>query len=170
MDEKDIQNALNNYRPLPGRGNIIAGRKKSIIINETYNANPLSTRMALEVLAIMKGRPKIAILGDMLELGAESEKEHQAVLSYAYQVADEVITVGPRMKIANNKGNAFTDLEKAKEYVVHNLKESAIILVKGSQGVRMEKIVEAIMLDSSNKEKLLPRQNKRWQKIPIKPI
>jgi UDP-N-acetylmuramoyl-tripeptide--D-alanyl-D-alanine ligase len=171
MGASEIQRILSDYTPLPGRGNIVAGRKNTTIINETYNANPLSMEMALKVLAIMKGKPKIAILGDMLELGAESEKEHKAVLDYAHKVADEIVTVGPRMKVVYNNGEcAFTDVEGAKNYVAHNLKEGAVILVKGSQGTRMEKIVEAIMLNPSSKEKLLPRQSKRWRSIPIKPL
>lgn len=172
-----IKTALLKYIPLPGRGNIIAGKKDSVIINESYNANPLSTQKALEVLGKMKGSTKVAVLGDMLELGSQSKNEHERIMRLAKRYADKVIAVGPRMSQAGNARPPARQADKefdspleAAEYLEQNLEPKSIILVKGSQGARTEKIIEKIMAHPDLREKLLPRQNRTWRNTPVKPF
>jgi len=170
LGEEQIRAALLSYKPMPGRGNIIKGKNSSIIINETYNANPLSVEKALDVLGKMKGSPKIAVLGDMLELGSESHSEHQRILELAKEQADLVFTVGPRMKEAGGGEKSFEDPNSAAQYLYDRVERDSVMLVKGSQGMRMEFIVKKLMQDPSLAEKELPRQGRQWLKTPFKPI
>lgn len=168
--DDQIKSAILQYRPLAGRGNVVAGKKSSIIINETYNANPLSMKMALEVLGTMKLSPKIAVLGDMLELGDKSHQEHEVILQLAKEKADLVITVGPRMKEVGLADKAFESPVDAAEYLDSRLERDSVILVKGSQGMRTEMIVEKIMRNPEEADKLLPRKSAGWLKTPFKPV
>lgn len=170
MSSQQLASVLLRYEPLPGRGNIIRGKLGTTIINETYNANPLSTRMALEVIGKMKLSPKIAVLGDMLELGERSHIEHEEILKLAREKVDIVISVGPRMKAAHLADKSFNDPIAAAQYLGDHLERDAVILVKGSQGMRMEKVVEEIMQDKSQAINLLPRQSAGWLKTPFRAV
>lgn len=170
FSEEQICAALLSYKPMAGRGNIIKGKNSSTIINETYNANPLSVEMALDVLGKMKESPKIAVLGDMLELGNESHSEHQRILELAKEQADLVFTVGPRMKEAGGGEKSFEDPNSTAQYLADRVERDAVMLVKGSQGMRMEFIVKKLMQDPSLAEKELPRQGRQWLKTPFKSI
>ena len=120
----------------------------------------------------LSGR-KIAILGDMLELGKYTVQAHQEAGNFAGTFADFLVTVGARAKfMAEAAGNQMakenilsfdTSLEAASK-VEELIKERDLVLVKGSQGMRMEKIVEEIMAEPEKKRELLVRQSKRWLK------
>lgn len=170
MSSQQLASTLLHYNPLPGRGNIVRGKQGTTIINETYNANPLSTKLALEVIGKMKESPKIAVLGDMLELGERSHIEHEEILKLAREKADIVISVGPRMKTAHLADKSFNDPMTAAQYLADHLERNAVILVKGSQGMRMEMIVEKIMQDPAQATNLLPRQSAGWLRTPFRAI
>lgn len=173
MNLIEVSEALGeNYKSPNGRLKILKGIKNSIIIDDTYNAAPSSTQLALETLNLMPGR-RIAVLGDMLELGKYTIEAHEEIGNAAGKMADILITVGARGKFiayaAENqmpKENIFSfvtsDLAKAK--VQDIMKEGDVVLVKGSQGIRMEKIVEEIMAEPENKNELLVRQGRKWLK------
>mgnify|MGYP001585628508 FL=1 len=74
------------------------GIKNTFVIDDSYNASPLSVREALEILKSLEAKRKIAVLGDMLELGEFSIEEHQKIGKIAGQVADVLVAVGPRAK------------------------------------------------------------------------
>ena len=168
--ELDIINqGLQNLKLPKGRLNIIEGLNDSTIIDDTYNANPESTKYALEVLMEYKGTRKIAVLGDMLELGKYSVRDHENIGKMIDKSnLDMFVVVGEKaldIKKASVKTKSFW-LETSNEAVsiidIIKLKQGDIILVKGSQGARMERIVKALMKNPEDALNLLVRQDPRW--------
>ncbi|MDO8556911.1 MAG: UDP-N-acetylmuramoyl-tripeptide--D-alanyl-D-alanine ligase [Candidatus Jorgensenbacteria bacterium] len=167
---------LDRYNPLAGRTRIIAGLKQSIIIDDTYNASPLAMREGLETLRATSGKRRIAVLGDMLELGTFTLEAHEEVGRLAAKCADVLITVGLRGKFISEsairagfdkkKVSAFMSVAEAGKFLQTKLAKGDIVLVKGSQGTRMEKIVKEVMMEPEKAEKLLVRQNKIWLAKP----
>lgn len=178
-----ISEAFSQYQPPAGRLKILKGIKDSFIVDDTYNASPASTHLALETLKALPanlpaaGRAgrKIIVLGDMLELGQYSVSAHQEVGNFAGSFANFLITVGPGGKIiADAAGNqmpkerifSFDNSREAGTKVQELIEPGDLVLVKGSQGMRMERIVEEIMADppagGENKKELLVRQSKKW--------
>jgi len=169
----EISDALSYYDGPKGRLKILAGIKNSWIIDDTYNASPASTHLALDTLKSLPAKRKIAVLGDMLELGKYTIQAHQAVGDLAGSFVDLLICVGSKAKfIADSAENQmpkenifiFEESDMAKNKIQELVKEGDLILVKGSQGVRMEKIVEEIMAEPEKKKELLVRQSKKWLK------
>ena len=132
---------------------VIPAENGATILDDAYNASPASTLAALNLMAEMSER-KIAVLGDMLELGAEEQSGHQIVGGRAAQVVDVLIAVGARGKLI---GEAARDTGMVSEQVLfadNNLQAIEIlrkvmragdmVLVKGSRGARMEEIVSAL--------------------------
>ncbi len=164
---------ISSFKTPPGRLSQLKGINNSIIIDDSYNSSPLAQEVAINVLKEMSGRRKIAVLGDMLELGKYTEKEHQNVGLKISQVADKLVIVGQRAKliadgaIDNNFSKKdiiyFNESDEVGDYLVKEIKEGDVVLVKGSQKMRMEKIVEKIMLEKENKGELLCRQSKEWK-------
>ncbi|OGN06385.1 MAG: hypothetical protein A2750_03970 [Candidatus Yanofskybacteria bacterium RIFCSPHIGHO2_01_FULL_45_42] len=174
-----VSEALAQYHGPKGRLKIIPGIKNSVIIDDTYNAAPLSTHIALETLKDI-GNPsrgsgqnrKIAILGDMLELGQYSVQAHQNIGDMAGKIANILVCVGEKAKfIADSAANEmpkeniywFHNSDEAKAKVQELVQEKDVILVKGSQGMRMEKIVEEVMAEPESAGELLVRQSKKWK-------
>jgi len=166
-------NAVSEYKTPPGRLSLIEGINNSIIIDDTYNSSPVAMEAAIGVLEEMKGQRKIAVLGDMLELGKFTEEEHRIVGEKLVGIADILITVGPRAKFiaeeAINKGfqekNIYhfeTSLNTG-EFLIGFIKNGDIILMKASQGIRLERAVIAVMAHPELKLSLLCRQEKEWQ-------
>ncbi|QQG49976.1 MAG: hypothetical protein HZB70_00065 [Candidatus Berkelbacteria bacterium] len=140
IDPKTIGEALlGDWRPA-GRLQHISGRYK--VIDDSYNASPVSMRAALEELSKMP-KPRVAILGSMLELGSQEVKFHEEVGIMAHQLADKVIGVGELAKHYKPDKWYPTSAEAA-DKVVAELPEAASILVKGSHGIRTDHIVEAL--------------------------
>jgi UDP-N-acetylmuramoyl-tripeptide--D-alanyl-D-alanine ligase len=131
---------------------LVAVRTESgaIILDDTYNASPESTLAALNLLEDLEGR-KIAVLGDMLELGQYEEQGHRMVGARAAEVANVLVTVGDRAKIiasaAANSGlstskiKEFDAAEQTFDFLRENLTSQDVVLVKGSRGMQMEIIV-----------------------------
>lgn len=164
-----INQGLQNLKLPKGRLNIVAGINGSILIDDTYNANPESTKYALEVLKDYKGIRKIAILGDMLELGKFSKRDHANTGRLVNKLGiDLLVAVGEKAKeIKNSAGKTKTywfESSNEPEKVVATLepKSGDVILIKGSQGVRMEKITKALMKNPDDAGSLLVRQDARW--------
>jgi len=169
MDFTKIGEALQQYRGPNGRLKILSGIKGSTIIDDTYNASPASTRLALETLRDSPGSRKIAVLGDMLELGKHSIPAHQNIGALTASCADILVAVGSQAKfiaeaskIPQDKIFIFNTADEAKLKVRELIQEGDIILVKGSQGMRMEKIVAEIMAEPQRQKELLVRQSERW--------
>ncbi len=152
-----VVKALGGLRPLEGRLCLRYGRRGVQIIDDTYNAGPRSAAVALRVLQefpVKSGR-RIAVLGDMLELGRVEEKAHREVVRGAVKIADRYLFVGKRMKkgvesagaaksmrsvtLVNNAGDAIEVLKHWR------LGRGDVVLVKGSRGMQMEKVVASLL-------------------------
>jgi len=177
MNLVEIAQALEELKAPTGRMNLVAGMGGSYILDDTYNASPVSAKAALETLAQLQAKRKIAVLGDMLELGKESEAGHLEVLKKALQnEVDLVLLMGDRMKLAMEefakeglptaKIMHFENHQAVISTLQNMLKAGDFVLVKGSQGMRMEKIVAGILAQPKESEKLLCRQAKKWLQIP----
>jgi UDP-N-acetylmuramoyl-tripeptide--D-alanyl-D-alanine ligase len=174
----EISSALENFFPPSGRMNLIPGIKNCLIIDDTYNASPYSTTAALNVLSELKAPRKIAVLGDMLELGADTEKGHREVARKVLEIgADLFFAVGERMEFAIDemrkigypleKTFYFEDPVLAGKKLQQEIRENDLILIKGSQSIRMENAVEEIMAQPLHARELLCRQTKIWRKKPF---
>ncbi len=152
--EKDIITAAietyqNDDDDSYGRMKVIK-HNSSVILNDTYNANPSSMMMSLETLnKINTKTTKVAILGDMFELGREAEQEHNSVLEFASTVANEVLLLGENMHGAFNKLQSknikiFNSHQEIVDYLKSNF-DNAAILVKGSRGMKMENVVSKLI-------------------------
>lgn len=168
--------ALRNWQPPPGRMRIIPGIKGCIIIDDTYNSSPAAAHTALDMLKDIKGyKKKIAILGDMLELGRFSKEAHIEVGKHAAQAAHMLCTVGLRSRAmaeaALDNGLPETNVRqyeqgesaRAGKELESIVDKTALVLIKGSQSMRMEKAVEELMADPARAADLLVRQDADWK-------
>jgi UDP-N-acetylmuramoyl-tripeptide--D-alanyl-D-alanine ligase len=171
----EAAHALKNYDVPPGRMRLLNGINEALIIDDTYNSSPFACEFALKTLGEVKntGR-KIAVLGDMLELGKHTGEAHKNIGKITKENCDILIVVGPRsqsikegaIEAGMNTENIFEFLSsyEAGDFMKTFTQKGDLILVKGSQGMRMERVVSAILLDQKNKEKLLVRQDAEWLK------
>jgi len=176
MNLVEVSDALRDFVPPPGRLRLIKGIKHSYIIDDTYNAAPVAMQKALDTLVSLPGRRKIAVLGDMLEIGKYTETAHRAIGSRIPGVADILITVGVRAKfiaeealavikpMSREKVMSFDDARSAGRALDSILRAGDLVLVKGSQGMRMEFVVEEIMAEPERAGELLVRQEEYWKK------
>lgn len=162
-----------DYQPSPGRMRILPGMRGSIILDDSYNASPTATEEALAVAAnIPRSGKRIAILGDMLELGRFSADEHRRIGALAAHTADVLVTAGVRARgIAEGAREAGMPPESVIECergadaaanAVSLVGEGDVILVKGSQAMRMERVVKALMAEPDKAKELLVRQGPEW--------
>ena len=156
-----------DFKLPPGRMSLIPGIKNSLIIDSSYNASRESMFMALRVLGSYKNRRKIAVLGDMRELGDLAKQEHEAVAEEASKVADVIVTVGPLMKQYLRAKYSFMSSREAGRFINDKLiQEGDVILVKGSQNtIFLEIVVEMLMQHPEQADELLCRRGKYWDKI-----
>ncbi|MEK7109405.1 MAG: Mur ligase family protein, partial [Patescibacteria group bacterium] len=175
--------ALAAYEPPAGRMHLLPGIKDTLIIDDTYNASPAATEAALEALAlagraaldggITLGR-RIAVLGDMLELGRVSVAEHRKLGILCAKTCDLLITVGFRAHdiaqgaldggMADANILQFEDSQAAGTELQNLLKAGDVVLVKGSQSVRTERVVKEVMAEPERANELLVRQDVEWNK------
>jgi UDP-N-acetylmuramoyl-tripeptide--D-alanyl-D-alanine ligase len=165
--------SISKYERPVGRLKLIKGINDSAILDDTYNSSPAALDMAIESVKDIKstGR-KIAVLGDMLELGQYTTEAHYTMGRKIPDLFEILVTVGQRSQgivkgaIASRMGKrkikSFDNSRSAGEYIKGIIEKGDIILVKGSQGMRMERVVEKIMLNPEDKSNLLPRQEKEW--------
>lgn len=167
--------AILNYDVPPGRMRLLSGINDTLIIDDTYNSSPFACESAIKTLKEVKGvNRKVAVLGDMLELGKHTEEAHRRIGEVARENCDVLIVVGPRAQgIKNGALDAgmarenifeFSNSFLAGEFLKDFIKKDDLILIKGSQGVRMERAVEAILKDQNDKKILLVRQDSEWLK------
>ncbi|MFJ6080203.1 UDP-N-acetylmuramoyl-tripeptide--D-alanyl-D-alanine ligase [Streptomyces sp. NPDC092369] len=118
------------------------------LLNDSYNANPDSTRAALDALAAIHGGRRIAVLGAMLELGADSEAEHHAVGAYAASRADVVAVIGetarPLADGAGERAVLLADNDAAVDWLRGHLVAGDVVLVKASRGARLDEVAAAL--------------------------
>ncbi len=146
VEDSAINKALREYIPSNNRSQLHKTEHNTLIL-DYYNANPSSMTLAIENFAELAQPNKMVILGDMLELGAESEKEHDAIVSLLQQKnITNAILVGPYFMNAGRSANAktFNNSEEAVNYLKQNLVSDTTILIKGSRGIKLEKVVEVL--------------------------
>ncbi len=165
--------ALRSYDAPPGRMRLLEGVKDAFVIDDTYNSSPVAAEAALKTLGEIKtsGR-KIAALGDMLELGKHTEEAHRNLGKIAGKIVDILVTVGPRSKfivdgaldslLPEKNIFQFEDSRKAGKFIEQLVEAGDIVLVKGSQGMRMERATQEIMAHPEDRENLLVRQEEEW--------
>lgn len=170
----DMAESLSFHQTPLGRMKILSGLNGSVLIDDTYNSSPIALEEALYTMKNIKwtGR-KILVLGDMLELGNFSKEEHNKAGRLAAKVGSLLITVGLRAEgiregalqeefpeektiKCNTSDEAATVLEK-------EITSKDLVLIKGSQGMRMEKVTERILKNREDAEFLLVRQEKEWK-------
>ncbi|MDO8561657.1 MAG: UDP-N-acetylmuramoyl-tripeptide--D-alanyl-D-alanine ligase [bacterium] len=177
VDFVSISKALGEWAMASGRLRILPGLNGSVIIDDTYNSSPAAAFAALDTLKSVAGaKRRIAILGDMLELGKWSGESHRKLGERAAECADMILTVGIRareiaestkdagmrekaIRVFNQNESAHAGKELARE-----LREGDLVLVKGSQGMRMERAVLEIMAEPERAHELLVRQEPEWLK------
>jgi UDP-N-acetylmuramoyl-tripeptide--D-alanyl-D-alanine ligase len=182
-----IVESLNKYEPPKGRMNIIAGVNGSTIIDDSYNSSPDAVNSALETLKSVGNssslplneqmisqisRRKIAVLGDMMELGKYSAEAHRQIGKEAAGIADILVTVGPRSRVMAEEAlkcgmpadyvKSFDSSAEAAPYAVSLACAGDIILVKGSQSPRLERVTKALLREPEKADKLLVRQEREW--------
>lgn len=139
----DIKSAIENYVPTNMRSQILEQNGRTFVL-DTYNANPSSMAESLKNFSTFKGA-KTVIMGDMLELGTESEAEHRAILKLAEDLHfEEIITVGNHFKNINSSTRAFENSAELSIYLQENKISSKNILLKASRGIALEKVLEFI--------------------------
>lgn len=157
------------YVPPPGRGRLLEGRNGSLLIDDSYNASPAAVEVALKNLREFpaSGR-RIAVLGDMLELGRYSVMEHERIGTIAREAADTVFAVGIRARafergVGSGEVRLFDNSRSAAEALADFVQTGDVVLIKGSQSIRMERVVEALLEKPTDRAQLV-RQDRAWQK------
>jgi len=140
-----IKAAINSYLPSNSRSQPMKTAHNSIIL-DAYNANPTSMQVAIENFRQVKASKKMVILGDMLELGDESLTEHLTIVNLVDKSAfDKIILVGPDFKkVAEERFICFKTSDEARDWLLKQQLKNYTILVKGSRGIKMEKVLEAL--------------------------
>lgn len=147
----DIIKGIQSFKPLKQRMDIIRIGNGITIINDTYNANPESMKATLDVLKTYSEGERIAVLGDMLELGDHSAQAHERIVEYSKDKCEMLLTVGEEFNkvIYKAEGNfkhfTFKDKNSLFEFLKTNIGLKATILIKGSRGMKMEEIVEKLL-------------------------
>jgi UDP-N-acetylmuramoyl-tripeptide--D-alanyl-D-alanine ligase len=160
-----IEPNFDNYIAPPSRCSLFSGIKNSTLIDSSYNSSPLATSQMLQVLKNYPS-PRIAILGDMRELGTISQKEHENLYKVALKSADTIISVGlETKKYFGNQAIKFDNYSQANKYLQKNLPSNATVLIKGSQNtIFLEETVKELLANKSDITKIC-RQSPYWQKI-----
>ena len=176
IDPDEIVQALEEIRPQPGRMNPVKAKNEILVIDDSYNSNPYSAIEALETLSAIKwnGR-KVAILGNMNELGGYTQEGHLQVGEVAGKVVDFLVAVGDnaeylargagKLGLSKDKVINFKTTDEVIAQLDKLLSAGDLVLVKASQNkMRFENIVKYLLDNSALAEKLLVRQDKKWEK------
>ena len=140
----EIKKAIENYIPTNNRSQIIEKESNHIIL-DAYNANPSSMEVALENFSQLKKASKVVILGDMFELGDDSALEHQAIVNLADSMTfSQTLYVGEHFYKATTKNKKIRNFEALKAYIIANPLAQQSILIKGSRGMQLERILAII--------------------------
>jgi UDP-N-acetylmuramoyl-tripeptide--D-alanyl-D-alanine ligase len=137
-----IKTALENYTPTNSRSQLLKIGGNTIIL-DAYNANPSSMKLAVENFANMSGTRKILMIGGMMELGEESDYEHNQLLELIGQYEWEaVVLVGPQFKNITDHYKHFSTSEEARDWLKEKNYQGVSLLIKGSRSMKMEKVLD----------------------------
>lgn len=141
---KEINNAIASYLPENNRSQIVEKNNHRIVL-DAYNANPTSMVAALENFETIKANHKIAILGDMFELGVTAMEEHQNIAQLASTMPfDMVFLVGENFYKTESSGSKFADFDEFKNHLEESEFPESTILIKGSRGMALERVLDFI--------------------------
>lgn len=173
----EVAQALKEFSLPKGRMNLLPGIKHTFIIDDTYNSSPEAALAAVDTLRRVKidaTAEKYAVMGDMLEIGSYTEEGHQLVgKKIAESGINHLIAVGEKardfIRGAKEAGMEddyifyFDKPEEAAKFLQNRIKAGDVLLIKGSQGARMEKVVKELMVEPERAEELIVRQGKEWE-------
>ena len=171
MDIEEVAASLEKIQPVSGRMNILDGIRGCTLLDDTYNASPIAMEHSLKTLYYLEAKHKIAVLGDMNELGGTSETEHKKIgkLCDPKQL-DLIITVGnlsknhlaPAAEANGCKVISFQSAPEAGEFLKNSDIKDATILFKGSQGgIYLEEAIKPLLKNPADSQKLV-RQSDAW--------
>lgn len=153
-----------NYKLPPSRSSILAGINGSTIIDSAYNASPQTMKDMLELLDLVPGKRKLAILGDMRELGAESHLAHEKIVKQALKICGKVYLVGRKMHQTGAPGASVLNAKQAAAAIKAELRHGDVVLIKGSRDtILLEKAVEILLADPKDSTKLC-RRGEYWER------
>ncbi len=172
----EIAALLSNFNLPPGRMNLLAGQNHSFIIDDTYNSSPDACLAALDILdrlQVADTATKYIILGDMMEIGDYTEDGHRSVGKKVASINKSIlVAIGERAQFIGEGAKAagmasdhihyFRDLNEASNFVKPLIGHGDVILVKGSQAMRLEKLVKQLMAEPEKASELLVRQGGSW--------
>jgi UDP-N-acetylmuramoyl-tripeptide--D-alanyl-D-alanine ligase len=156
IEHKHMREALANFTAPEKRSNVIPTRRGFVIIDDTYNASPASVLSALKTLSMMEGGRRIAVLGDMLELGEHAVNAHMEIgRAVRENGVDMLVVVGQLAKLISRAAidaglpvdavSEYDDSWQAASEVPGKLRERDVVLVKGSRSMKMERVVEGLL-------------------------
>lgn len=174
-----LESAVQSLRKLKtpnGRMRVLTGIKGTMIIDDTYNSSPIAAKQALQALGELKHvNRKIVVLGDMLELGKFSSEQHKYIGELVPAVASALFTIGVRSRATAEGALAggmseesifqYEEVARAGRELQSFLQPGDVVLIKASQGIRAERIVEEIMNEPEHAPSVLVRQDKTWRAI-----
>jgi len=168
-----LSDAFADFETPRGRMRVLEGLSQSVIIDDSYNSSPMASVEALKTIGALatRGR-KIAVLGDMRELGDLAEGAHKDVGGVAGQTVHTLVAVGPMASFYENGARyaglpqdhflSFPDSTLAGEYLAGIVRAGDVVLVKGSQSMRMERVSLALLADPAKAGEVLVRQDEEW--------
>jgi UDP-N-acetylmuramyl pentapeptide synthase len=139
---------IERFTPLWGRMEPIKLDNGTLVIFDGYNANPLSMRMAIQTVASLEYRKRLFILGDMLELGKETESAHRSLGELLKGIDGDIVLIGKAIhtthSILRDRSVYFENLESGIPYIKGILGNYDLVLIKGSRGMKLEHLIEAL--------------------------
>ena len=173
MNLVEIAEGLEAFAPPAGRFKVLRGVQGITLIDSTYNASPLAMEEALDTLKSLEAPRRIAVVGDMLELGKFTLPAHEEAGKRAVKSCDVLITVGHMGKfiaeaalahgMPKGKVHSFASLADVAACLKETLKPRDLVLFKASQGVRLERVLKQFLADSASAGDILVRQDRRWR-------
>lgn len=168
-----IVKGLNTYDAPRGRMNLVPGFNGSTLIDDTYNSSPDAAISALSTLKnVETSGAKIAVLGDMMELGSYAAEQHRAVGREVVGAAQRLVTIGQRSRATADEAikaglsadavKTFDTAVEAGEFLQSIVNGGDVVLIKASQSIRAERVVKMLMRNSEQADKLLVRQEAEW--------
>ena len=169
----DAARAILSYAPPAGRMRVLQGKSGATLLDDSYNASPIAVYAAIQAVREMNVIRKILFLGDMLELGSTSVNIHEAIGEEVAHVFDRAIFVGSFAR-AYARGAERGGMQQSRIHIQETSRDTAknapsliqdgdLVLIKGSQGIRMEFITEALLANPNDRDKLT-RQDWYWRR------
>jgi len=174
---EDIAQGLESVEPLAGRTRLLKGISDSLLLDDSYNADPTSALAALDTLRVLPASRRLVLLGDMTQLGDYAEEGHRLVGRRCAEVADLLLVKGELARIAADEAQArgmprsrirtaFT-AEDAARTLKEVLRSGDLLLAKGSAEARLEMITRELLQDEGAASTLLPRQHRGWAQVRL---